>query len=103
MRRVPDLGTNKKKRPAACPIRARCGASCLFGNGFDIGVHARRALLLHLLGHMAVNIECKGCRGVAKIALHGLDIVAGADRGHGVGVPLRYNNDKPEKPRNFKG
>ena len=52
---------------------------------------------------MAVNIECKGCRGVAKIALHGLDIVAGADRGHGVGVPLRYNNDKPEKPRNFKG
>ena len=20
-----------------------------------------------------------------------------------VGVPLRYNNDKPEKPRNFKG
>ena len=21
----------------------------------------------------------------------------------GVGMPLRYNNDKPEKPRNFKG
>ena len=21
----------------------------------------------------------------------------------GEGVPLRYNNDKPEKPRNFKG
>ena len=36
---------------------------------------------------MAVNIERKGCRGVAQIALHGLDIVAGADRGHGVGVP----------------
>ena len=36
---------------------------------------------------------------MAQIALHRLDIVAGADRGNGVGVPLRYNYDKPEKPR----
>lgn len=27
--------------------------------------------------------------------------LAGGDGGKG--VPLRYNNDKPEKPRNFKG
>ena len=48
---------------------------------------------------MAVNIERKGRRRVAQIALDGLDVVAGADRSHGVGVPLRYNYDKPEKPR----
>lgn len=40
---------------------------------------------------------------MAQIPLNGFDIVAGTDRGHGVRVPLRYNNDKPEKPRNFKG
>lgn len=38
------------------------------------------------LGHMAVNIERKGRRRVAQIALHGLDVVAGADRGHSAGV-----------------
>ena len=36
---------------------------------------------------------------MAQITLHGLDIVAGPDRGDCVGVPLRYNYDKPEKPR----
>ena len=61
------------------------------------------ARLLHLLGDMAVYIKRKGCCGMAQIALHRLDIVAGADGSDGVGVPLRYNNDKPEKPRNFKG
>lgn len=57
------------------------------------------ARLLHLLGDMAVYIKRKGCCGMAQIALHRLDIVAGADGSDGVGVPLRYNYDKPEKPR----
>ena len=48
---------------------------------------------------MAIYVQCEGGSGVAQIALHRLDIVAGADRGNGVGVPLRYNYDKPEKPR----
>ena len=61
------------------------------------------ARLLHLLGDMAVYIKRKGCCGMAQIALHRLDIVAGADGSDGVGVPLRYNYDKPEKPRRIKG
>ena len=45
------------------------------------------ARLLHLLGDMAVYIKRKGCCGMAQIALHRLDIVAGADGSDGVGVP----------------
>ena len=48
---------------------------------------------------MAVYVQRKGRCGVTQITLHRLDIVTGADRGNGVGVPLRYNYDKPEKPR----
>ena len=40
---------------------------------------------------------------MSKDAGEGLRIrTAGKSMG-GEGVPLRYNNDKPEKPRNFKG
>ena len=48
---------------------------------------------------MAVYVQRKGRCGVAQITLHRLDIIASADRGDCVGVPLRYNYDKPEKPR----
>ena len=48
---------------------------------------------------MAVHIQRKRGGGVAQITLHCLDVVSGADRGNCVGVPLRYNYDKPEKPR----
>ena len=33
----------------------------------------------------------------------GFEVYAVADGFRCEGVPLRYNNDKPEKPRNFKG
>ena len=52
---------------------------------------------------MAVYVQRKGRCGVAQITLHCLDVVPGADRGDCVGVPLRYNYDKPEKPRRIKG
>ena len=52
---------------------------------------------------MAVHIQRKRGGGVAQISLHCLDVVPGADRGDCVGVPLRYNYDKPEKPRRIKG
>ena len=48
---------------------------------------------------MAVFVQRKGRCGVTQITLHRLDVVPGADRGDGVGVLLRYNYDKPEKPR----
>ena len=52
---------------------------------------------------MSVEIQREsGCR-VAQAFLHGLHIVPGAERIDGVGVPLRYNNDKPEESRIFKG
>ena len=35
---------------------------------------------------------------MAQVALHCLDIVPGADGGHGVGVPLWHNKDKSENP-----
>ena len=48
---------------------------------------------------MAVNVQREGGGGVAQVPLHRLDIVTGADRGNCVRMPLRYNYDKPEKPR----
>ena len=36
---------------------------------------------------------------MSEVALHCFDVIACADGSHGVAVPLRYNYDKPEKPR----
>ena len=52
---------------------------------------------------MAVNVQSKRSRGVAQIFLHRFDVISTLDCQNRIGVPLRYNNDKPEKPRNFKG
>ena len=48
---------------------------------------------------MTVDIKSKGGSRMTEIALHSFDIVTGTDAVHGVGMPLRYNYDKPEKPR----
>ena len=87
----------------SCP---KTGFSLIFsligstdGNCADKTLHAVGTFALHLVSHMAVYVQCEGSSGVAQISLHCLDVVAGADRGDCVGVPLRYNYDKPEKPR----
>ena len=87
----------------SCP---KTGFSLIFsligstgGNCADKTLHAVGTFALHLVSHMAVYVQRKGRCGVTQITLHRLDIVAGADRGDCVGVPLRYNYDKPEKPR----
>ena len=36
---------------------------------------------------------------MAEIFLHGFNVVTTFDTGNRVSVPLRYNYDKPEKPR----
>ena len=36
---------------------------------------------------------------MTEIFLHGLDVVPGTEAVHCKGMPLRYNYDKPEKPR----
>ena len=69
------------------------------GNCADKTLHAVGTFALHLVGHMPIYVQRKGGSGVAQIALCGLDVISGADRGDSVGVPLRYNYDKPEKPR----
>lgn len=50
-------------------------------------LHAVGALLLHLVGDVAVDVQREGRRGVAKVGLHGLDVVADLQGGHRVGVP----------------
>ena len=87
----------------SCP---KAGFSLIFsligstgGNCTDKTLHAVGTFALHLVSHMAIHVQRKGRCGVTQISLHCLDVVPGADRGNGVGVPLRYNYDKPEKPR----
>ena len=53
---------------------------------FNKALHSPGALAAHLVGDMAVDIQCKDRRGVAQVFLHGLDIVPALDRGHGVAV-----------------
>ena len=48
---------------------------------------------------MTVDIKSKGGSRMAEIFVHGLNVVAALDRGNGESMPLRYNYDKPEKPR----
>ena len=52
---------------------------------------------------MGVGVEGEACAVVSQHAGYGFYIHAVLKGKGGEGVPLRYNNDKPEKPRNFKG
>ena len=73
--------------------------AALFPAGFeivDILLHPVRAAALHRLVDVAVYVQRKGRRSVAKAALHRFDVIAGTDGGHGVGVPLWQNKDKSE-------
>ena len=65
----------------------------------DVGIHPVCAGLLHLSRHMAIDIQGEGCGVVPQVALYGLDIVPSSQGSHRIAVPLRYNYDKPEKPR----
>ena len=56
------------------------------GNCADKTLHAVGTFALHLVSHMAVYVQRKGGCGVTQITLHRLDIVAGSNRGNGVGV-----------------
>ena len=69
----------------------------------NVLLHSVGAGLLHLICRMCVHVQGERCRRMAEVFLNRFDIVAIFDRGNSVAMPLRYNNDKPEKPRNFKG
>ena len=52
---------------------------------------------------VGVGVHQHTCGGVAGVALDGLEVAAGLQELIGrAGMPLRYNYDKPEKPRRIK-
>ena len=57
--------------------------------GFELGVG----------GHMGVGVQREARRVVTEHTADGLDVHAVLQRHGREGVPLRYNYDKPEKPR----
>ena len=48
---------------------------------------------------MGVGVQGEACGEVAEHAGYGLDVYTVLQGQGGEGVPLRYNYDKPEKPR----
>ena len=52
---------------------------------------------------MGVGIQREGGVGVAQNPRQGFGVHAAGEGVGGEGVPLRYNYDKPEKPRRIKG
>ena len=50
------------------------------------------ALTLHAVGHMAVHIQCEGGGGVVQVALHCLNVKAGADGG----CAASHDNGRPD-------
>ena len=52
----------------------------------DVLLHPLGAGLFHLIGHVAVDVQRKSCRGMTQVALYCLDVVTGANGSNGVGV-----------------
>ena len=48
---------------------------------------------------MRVDVQRKACAAVTEHRGDGFYVHAALQRGRGEAVPLRYNYDKPEKPR----
>ena len=60
-------------------------------------------ILLHLGRGMGVGVQGEPRRIVAQRAGQRFHVYPAFQRQRGEGVPLRYNYDKPEKPRRIKG
>ena len=56
-------------------------------NVVDIGLHSDCAGLLHLVGHVAINIQSKSCGSMAKVTLNSLDVIPGTQRSNSITVP----------------
>ncbi len=59
----------------------------LTGEAFDELLHAVSAVPLHLIGHMAVDIQGENGRSVPQVFLYGFNVVTPLDGGHGITVP----------------
>lgn len=82
----------------------RCSA-CLWvlSNLCHETAHFLRGLLLHLPSGVGVGAECESGIIVAEHTADGFDVHAILQCQRCEGMPLRYNYDKPEKPRRIKG
>ena len=96
-----------------CPLRAWnvlgggfWGATSRLGFGSALPIPpvdlVRRALP-HGIGDVGVGVQGGGAGHMADNGAQRLDVHAVFQGGGGEGVPLRYNYDKPEKPRRIKG
>ena len=65
--------------------------------------HGPGGFVLFLGGGVGVGAECESCIVVSQHGGDGFDVHAVLEGQGGEGVPLRYNYDKPEKPRRIKG
>ena len=61
--------------------------------------HLGCRVLRHLVADVSVGVEREGDGCVPKGQGQRLEVNFALDGKRGVGVPLRYNYDKPEKPR----
>ena len=52
---------------------------------------------------MSVGVQRKPCRKMPQHARYGFDVHAVLQCQRCEGMPLRYNYDKPKKPRRIKG
>ena len=68
------------------------------GTGEDIA-HCLRRFHLRVGGDVGVSVQREPRRVVAQHTADGLDVHAVLQGHRREGVPLRYNYDKPEKPR----
>ena len=65
----------------------------------DEPLHTVSAIAFHLFCYMTIDIQRKSCGMMTKIFLQSFYVVTTLQRSNGIRVPLRYNYDKPEKPR----
>ena len=65
--------------------------------------HGLCGFVLLLTGGVGVGAECESGIVVAQHAADGFDVHAVLQCQRCEGMPLRYNYDKPEKPRRIKG
>ena len=87
--------TGEGRMASSAPLRLFCGLHGLADDAADgVGGGA-----LHPLRGVGVGAEGKARVVVAQRAGQCLDVHAVLEGQRGEGVPLRYNYDKPEKPR----
>ena len=87
--------TGEGRMASSAPLRLFCGLHGLADDAADgVGGGA-----LHPLRGVGVGAEGKARVVVAQRTGQRFDIHAVLERQRGEGVPLRYNYDKPEKPR----